>query len=104
MVDDEPEIRTLVFNTLSPLGYAVLLAKKDEWRDGLFFQQHRGRVHLLMTDMLMPAMNGLELATKVHALSPKTRILYLSENDIVKGAFAEESQVPSSRSHSPAQS
>ncbi len=42
----------------------------------------------------MLAMNGLELATTVYALSPETRILYhLSENDIVKGAFAEESQV-----------
>ncbi|GIW53683.1 MAG: hypothetical protein KatS3mg082_0087 [Nitrospiraceae bacterium] len=39
--------------------------------------QHQGRVHLLVTDMLMPAMNGLELATKVQALSPATRILYI---------------------------
>ncbi len=41
----------------------------------------------------MPAMNGLELATKVHTLSPETRILYLSENYIVKGGLAEEPEV-----------
>ncbi|MEW6247430.1 MAG: response regulator [Nitrospirota bacterium] len=91
-VDDEPEIRTIIFNTLTPLGYTVLLAKNGEMAYRLF-HQHQGRIHLLITDMLMPAMNGLELATKVHALSPETRILYLSENYIVKGGFAEEPEV-----------
>ncbi len=31
VVDDEPEIRRLVFHTLSPLGHAVLLAKMERW-------------------------------------------------------------------------
>jgi|GEM_PF-5351659 response regulator RpfG family c-di-GMP phosphodiesterase len=59
--------------------------------------QHQGRVHLLVTDMLMLAMNGLELATKVQALSPATRILpYIIGKHIANGGLAEESEVPSS--------
>lgn len=73
VVDDEPDLRSLISTALSPLGYSILLAKNGDMAYRLC-QQHQGRIHLLITDMLMPAMNGLELAAKVHALLPETRI------------------------------
>jgi CheY-like chemotaxis protein len=89
VAEDEPELRSLISNALSPLGYSVLLAKNGEQAYRLC-RQYQGSIHLLITDMLMPVMNGLDLAVKVHALRPETRILYLSESAVLKGAFTEE--------------
>ncbi|MGH7227670.1 MAG: response regulator [Nitrospiraceae bacterium] len=89
VVDDEPAICSLIRNALAPQGYTILLANNG--RDALqLCTTHKGPIQLLLTDLLMPGMNGLELAVKVQALRPQTRIVYLSESSVVGGAFANE--------------
>ena len=89
VVDDEPAICSLIRHALAPQGYTILLANNG--RDALqLCTTHKGPIQLLLTDLLMPGMNGLELAVKVQALRPQTRVLYLSESSVVSGAFADE--------------
>lgn len=89
VVDDEPAIRSLIRHALAPQGYTILLASGG--REALqLCTAHQGPIQLLLTDLLMPGMNGLELALKVQAIRPQTRILYLSESSVVGGAFADE--------------
>jgi len=89
VVDDEPAICSLIRNALAPQGYTILLANNG--RDALqLCTNHKGPIQLLVTDLLMPGMNGLELAVKVQALRPQTRILYLSDSSLVAGGFANE--------------
>jgi len=89
VVDDEPAICSLIRNALAPQGYTILLANNG--RDALqLCTTHKGPIQLLLTDLLMPGMNGLELAVKVQALRPQTRVVYLSESSLVAGGFANE--------------
>lgn len=92
VVDDEPAICSLIRHALTPQGYTILLASNG--RDALqLCTNHKGPIQLLLTDLLMPGMNGLELAVKVQALRPQTRVLYLSESPLVAGGFASEPQL-----------
>lgn len=85
VVDDEVEIRALVREMLTPHGYTVI-------DTGDPFEARRiaesQPVHLLLTDVVMPIMNGLELATRVEASSPATKVLLMSgySTVAVKGA------------------
>lgn len=75
VVDDEPEVRALVREVLTLHGYVVL-------ETGDPFEARRiaetQPVHLLLTDVVMPIMNGLDLAAKVEAVSPTTKVLLMS--------------------------
>ena len=77
LVDDEALLRRLVHRILQTHGYTVLEANGG--MDALqICQQHEGPIHLLLTDVLMPEMNGQNLAEQVTALRPHTRVLYMS--------------------------
>jgi FixJ family two-component response regulator len=41
-------------------------------------QEHAGRIHLLVTDVVMPEMNGRELAGRLHGLYPDIKTLFMS--------------------------
>lgn len=78
VVDDEPSIRTLIADILQALGYTVLQASHGEEALSLA-AFHPGSIELLVTDVRMqPAMNGTELAARLRALRPETRVLYIS--------------------------
>lgn len=77
LVDDEAPVRGLVRRILRVHGYTVLEASRG--MDALqICQQHEGPVHLLLTDVLMPGMNGQNLAERVTDLRPHARVLYMS--------------------------
>lgn len=77
LVDDETAVRQLIRRILQMNGYTVLEANGG--MDALqICQQHEGPIHLLLTDVLMPEMNGQNLAERVTALRPHTRVLYMS--------------------------
>jgi two-component system, cell cycle sensor histidine kinase and response regulator CckA len=79
VAEDEPGVRGLVKQTLEQLGYRVLEAA-DGYEALRVFKQHASQIqiHLLLTDGIMPLMNGQELATRLRSVRPGTRVLYMS--------------------------
>lgn len=77
LVEDERAVLQLVREFLTGLGYTVLESAEPEAALALS-SRHRGRIDLLMTDFIMPQMNGGELAARVLAIHPETQVLYMS--------------------------
>jgi CheY-like chemotaxis protein len=70
-------VRALARHVLKECGYAVLEAEDGE-KALRIAQRQRGRIHLLITDVIMPRMGGREVAQRVRALHPETQTLFLS--------------------------
>jgi len=77
LVEDEPAILDLGREVLEGLGYTVLAAASPAAALHLA-QAHRGELHLLVTDVVMPGMNGRELAERLVAARPSLKCLFLS--------------------------
>jgi DNA-binding NtrC family response regulator len=75
VVDDEEDIRAVVRKMLEAEGYTVLDAGDPQQALRLATQQP---VHLLLTDVVMPLLRGTELAQRVRAVSPWTKVLLMS--------------------------
>jgi len=77
LVEDEENLRQLARQSLENQGYRVIDAA-----DGVaairLSQTHKGPIHLLLTDVIMPGMNGRELANQVSSSRPETKVLYMS--------------------------
>lgn len=74
VVDDEEMVLTMAEMVLKSHGYRVITASSGEL--GLkVFNDTKSLIDLLITDMVMPKMNGRELIEKVRVLSPSTRVL-----------------------------
>ena len=77
LAEDEPAVRELLEAFLRHLGYTVLAAA-----DGLdalaMALAHPGRIHLLLTDLVMPRCGGLELADKLKKVAPQAQVVFLS--------------------------
>jgi PAS domain S-box-containing protein len=76
VAEDEPDVRTLVCETLKQLGYTVLQAADGD--EALRILQQHGPVHMLLTDVIMPVMGGQELAKRVSSLEPNTKVVFMS--------------------------
>ncbi|MGH7893052.1 MAG: PAS domain S-box protein [Candidatus Binatia bacterium] len=77
LVEDEPDVRALAREVLEAAGYTVLEAGSPE--EALTTcERHQGRIHLLLTDVVMPHMTGYDLAARVADLRPDTKRLYMS--------------------------
>ena len=77
IVEDRPTVRELVQETLAPCGYKILEAGNGE--DGLdVLRSQTQPVHLVITDLIMPGMNGKEFAELVRKTRKDTKILYMS--------------------------
>ncbi|GEM_PF-2960420 len=77
LVEDEPSLLSLGASMLESLGYSVISAGAPEEAIGLF-RDHEGEIHLVMTDVVMPGMNGSELCSALEAIRPGLRLLYMS--------------------------
>ena len=77
IVEDEDAILELLQAMLLQLGYSVVTASSPS-RALALARQHDGRIHLLITDVVMPEMNGRELARQITALYPQIRLLFMS--------------------------
>jgi two-component system, cell cycle sensor histidine kinase and response regulator CckA len=84
--EDEPDLRALALEVLQELGYTVLEA--GDGKHALEVSSaHAGSIDLLVTDLVMPRMNGAELATRL-IQERKLRVLYMSgytETSLVPG-------------------
>ena len=78
MVEDEQQILELGGTFLQRCGYTALLAATPEAALQLAGQQKKGAIHLLVTDVVMPGMNGRELKEKMEALHPGVKTLMMS--------------------------
>jgi two-component system cell cycle sensor histidine kinase/response regulator CckA len=77
LVEDDAQLRALTSSVLAHCGYKVLSAAGTEEGLALCRANHRD-IHLLVTDVIMPGMNGRQLAEQVKQISPRTRVLYVS--------------------------
>ena len=77
LVEDEPMVRELIRDMLRLSGYNVLEAGDGEAALRICAER-TGTIDLLLTDVMMPGMNGGELAKRVAGLRPDTRVLFMS--------------------------
>jgi PAS domain S-box-containing protein len=78
LVEDDSVLREMAANLLGRLGYKVLAAANGIEALRLKQQRDTGHVDLLFTDVVMPHMSGKELAERMQALYPHTRVLFTS--------------------------
>jgi two-component system sensor kinase len=74
VVDDEAPIRQLTKINLESNGYRVLTAQ-DGSEGVALYSQHQQEIQLVLTDIMMPRLDGMGLARAVHALNPRARII-----------------------------
>ncbi|MDO9042982.1 MAG: GAF domain-containing protein [Desulfocapsaceae bacterium] len=77
LVEDEQAILQMTTRMLEGLGYTVLAASTPAEAIRLA-QEHTGNIRLLMTDVVMPEMNGWDLAEKLLSLDPHLKSLFMS--------------------------
>ena len=77
VVEDDPSILKLARQILNGLNYSVLTANTPE--EALkIAEEHAEEIHLIITDVIMPRMNGLTLANNLHSHSPKLKRIFMS--------------------------
>ncbi len=77
LVEDEPELRELTRMALASRGYSVVEAANPDEAERLA-EKLGAKIHLLLTDVIMPGISGRELAKRVSARHPAMRVLYMS--------------------------
>src|SRR3977135_1485078 len=77
VVDDDPKVLALVVDILEMARYTVL-STADPRHALRLVRTYEGPIHLLLPDVVMPLMNGLQLAAEVQALRPEAKILLMS--------------------------
>ena len=76
-MEDEESLRAVTRDMLVQNGYEILEANGGE--QGLEIAQgHHGPIHLLLTDVVMPGMNGPTLGEKLAASRPEMKVLFMS--------------------------
>ena len=76
MVEDEDAVRRLVRSTLERRGYRVMVASGGP--EALQIVRGGEHIDLLLTDLVMPQMSGVEVATRVRHERPGLRVLFMS--------------------------
>jgi CheY-like chemotaxis protein len=86
LVEDEPDILNICKFTLENNGYKVLNAATPGEAISIA-NKHKGHIHVLLTDVVLPEMNGCDLSKKLLSLYPDLRTLFMSgyTTDIITG-------------------
>ena len=77
VVEDEESLRTVAKRALEAAGYTVLVAAGGQ-EALLACARHKGEIHLLLTDVVMPGMNGRAVARELSLTRPGLKVLYMS--------------------------
>ncbi len=95
LVEDEPAVLTLTKILLQKAGYNVLDANHPH-KALTIAREHKGKIHLLLTDVVMPGMSGLELSEVIGKTRPGIRKLFMSAytaDIIAKHGFLDENTI-----------
>ena len=77
LVEDEDAIRRLGIRLLEKMGYRVLSASAPSEAIHLV-EQEANKIDLLLTDVVMPEMNGRDLANRLQEIDPNIKVLFMS--------------------------
>ena len=77
VVEDEPQVRAYTSAALKAYGYHVITAENPQSHCWLLKRQGKG-IDLVLTDVVMPNMNGRDLAARLAQVRPSLKILYMS--------------------------
>ena len=77
LVEDEPDLRELTRTVLASSGYTIVEARNAEEAERLT-ESNGAKIHLLLTDVIMPGISGRELAKRILARHSAMRVLYMS--------------------------
>jgi PAS domain S-box-containing protein len=91
LVEDEAPVRAVARSILVRSGYDVLVAG-DAAEAIVHCEQHRGAIHLILTDIVMPKISGPDLAKRLVAMRPEMRVLCMSgytDDSIARHGFLE---------------
>jgi PAS domain S-box-containing protein len=94
LVEDEPDLRSASAEFLTAIGYSVICASSGP--DALKLAREAGQIDLVISDVVMPRMNGREFADHLLRFLPNTRLLFVSgyaDNDVLQNG-SESQQVP----------
>jgi len=92
VVEDEEKVRQLTVQILTQNGYTVLEASHGDEASHIC-EQHKGPIHLMVMDVVMPGINGRELAKSLEPHHPEMKVLYMSgytDNAIVHHGILEK--------------
>jgi two-component system, cell cycle sensor histidine kinase and response regulator CckA len=77
LVEDQEQVRAVAAGILQRSGYRPIVAQNAG--DALLLaEKHRGAIHLLLTDVVMPQISGVELARRIGQLRPELKVLFMS--------------------------
>ena len=77
VVEDDPYVRSIATKILRGRGYSVLESQNSA-EAATLSRNHRGPIHLLLTDIVMPGESGKELARRLATSRPEMKVLYTS--------------------------
>ncbi len=77
LVEDESSVRNLTAKMLEEQGYKVIQAKEGMSALSLF-QKNKDKIDLIITDVIMPYLNGVDLVEKIISDSPRMKVLFIS--------------------------
>jgi len=94
LVEDEEAVRSLTSRILKKQGYRVMAAQHG--REAMeMAAKEEGRIDLVLTDVVMPGMNGRGLVERLTGIRPRIKSLYMSgytDDDIIRRGFIEPSK------------
>jgi len=77
LVEDDPLVRGLAQEILKSRGYSILVAERPDAALEIC-RQHAGPIDLVLTDVIMPGMNGRDMADEILAMRPEVGVLFMS--------------------------
>jgi DNA-binding NtrC family response regulator len=77
LADDEPSVRVVVEKILRAAGYQVIASESGAQATDMA-GKHHGGIDVLISDIIMPGVNGVELAKSVQKSRPDTKVLLIS--------------------------
>ena len=78
LVEDDEDVRAVLHDALSDMGFRVLAASRPSEAIEVFEGASPHSIDLLLTDMLMPEMNGQDLYRRLSGIEPDLRVLFVT--------------------------